>query len=260
MSDALSIVHQWPGFAVGDGPLAFTSTRNGGVSRGAYESLNVGRSVGDDDAHVTENRARLLASHGIDVSSLALCHQTHSDHVAIVSEGGGALSRDTAAPAVDALATRTPGLAVGVMVADCAPVLLWAPGAGVVAAVHAGRVGMYDGILRNTLTRMRGKLGVAVADCLAIVGPSIGPCCYEVSSEIADSFRRRFGAEAAAGRQLDLWTTARRILVNAGLEPDSVGVTANCSSCGPEALFSHRRDGGTTGRMLSVVVAPDGGG
>lgn len=249
MSDALSIVHDWPGVTAGDGPLAFTSTRNGGVSRGPYASLNVGRGVGDADDLVTENRARLLATHGIVGEDLVLCHQTHSTRVAIATEGGLGID-------ADALVTATPGLAIGVLVADCVPVLLWAPRGGAAAAVHAGRVGMYDGIITNALTRMRAKLGISAAECSAIVGPSIGPCCYEVSSDIADAFRGRFGSEVASGRQLDLWTTAARILADEGMNAANIGITGTCSSCGPEALFSYRRDGGTTGRMMSVVMAP----
>ena len=259
MSDAGFVRHAWPGVADGDGPLAFTSTRRGGVGVGAYASLNVGRGVGDDDAAVTENRSRLLATHGMDAERLALCDQTHSTAIAMVTAGGGALDPSAQGPRVDALVTGTPGVAVGVMIADCVPVLLWSGRDGVVAAVHAGRVGMYNGIISKALTAMRDEADVDVAECRAVVGPSIGPCCYEVSSEIAGTFRARLGGDVAAGRQLDLWRTASRILTDAGVGAPNIRVEETCTSCDSDRFYSYRRDGEGTGRMVSVVVAPSGG-
>ncbi|MAF12633.1 multicopper polyphenol oxidase [Candidatus Poribacteria bacterium] len=256
MTDVGSVAHAWPGVPDGHGPLAFTSTRLGGVSAGSYASLNIGRSVGDDDTAVTENRSRLLADRRITAAQLALCHQTHSTGVAVVTAGGGALDVSFAAPRADALITSAAEVAVGVMVADCVPLLLWGRRAGVVAAVHAGRVGMYAGIIGATLAVFRDEFDISAAECHAVVGPSIGPCCYEVSSEIADAFRRRFGADVATARQLDLWTTAERCLADDGVAAPNMRVERTCTSCDPARFFSYRRDGAETGRMVSVVVAP----
>jgi polyphenol oxidase len=256
MSHPQSLYHRWPNAAAGDGPLVFTSTRQGGVSRGCFASLNIGRHVGDDDGAVTDNRGRLLAAHGLEPAQLALCSQTHSTTVTPATAGGGTLDASARAPEADGIATNTSGLGVGIMTADCVPVLLWAREQRAVAAVHAGRVGLYDGIIVSALQVLSCQFAADPADVRAIVGPSIGPCCYEVSPELAEAFRERFGANVAAGRQLDLWSAAARALTEAGVPASSIGTEMLCTSCDPDRFFSHRRDGGRTGRMVSVVVAP----
>ncbi len=256
MSDTLSVSHAWPDDAENAGPRAFTSTRAGGVSEGGHASLNIGRHVGDDEQRVTENRARLLAANGLAADRLALCSQTHSTRVVAVQTGHGALDPLSQAPSADGLATSASGLAVGVMTADCLPVLLWAKDHGAVAAVHAGRVGLYDGIIASAMEAMSREVGAAPSDCRVVIGPSIGPCCYEVSVELADAFRARFGADIASGRQLDLWSAAERALHETGVPAASIHVARACTCCDAKRFFSHRRDGAGSGRMVSVVVAP----
>ncbi len=255
MSDTLAVHHRWPDDPDRVGPRAFTSTRSGGVSEGSHASLNIGRHVGDDDSAVTENRARLLAANGLAASQVALCNQTHSTRVRAVTTGGGALDASARAPAADGLVTNSSGLAVGVMTADCVPVLLWAREQRAVAAVHAGRVGLYDGIVANAVEVMSSEFAADPSSCRVVIGPSIGPCCYEVSSEIAGAFRGRFGADVASGRQLDLWSATERALHEADVPSGAIWTEKLCTSCDEIRFFSHRRDGGGAGRMVSVVVA-----
>ena len=165
-------------------------TRRGGVSRGVYDSLNVGVGSGDDPRAVQENRARAAAALGADLEHLLTAYQVHSA-VAVTADGAW-----TERPRADAVATATPGLMCGALSADCAPVLLADPGAGVVAAVHAGWRGALGGVVQAAVDAMRG-LGAEPARITAAVGPCIGPDSYEVGLDFLDAFQ---AAEVGADR------------------------------------------------------------
>jgi copper oxidase (laccase) domain-containing protein len=128
------------------------------------------------------------------------------------------------------------------LTADCLPVALARLDGEkpALALLHAGRLGLLQGIVEAGVATLGGKLA-------AVIGPGIGPCCYEVGEDIADAYRARFGAEALRGRNLDLWTVAERVLRAAGV--DSVERLDLCTACDPVRFFSHRRDGPVTGRQ-----------
>jgi YfiH family protein len=157
-------------------------TRQGGVSQGLFDSLNVGVGSGDDPARVAENRRRAAAALGADVSALATCYQIHSA-VAVVAEAPFGEPR----PQADAVVTRTPGLICGALAADCAPVLLADPEARVVAAVHAGWRGALAGVVGAAVDAMT-TLGAKPSRISAAVGPCIGPASYEVGLEFLQTF------------------------------------------------------------------------
>ena len=209
--------------------IVFT-TRRGGVSEGPYASLNLGRKTGDGVDRVDENRRRACTEIDADPERLALNYQVHSAVVRRAQEGerGGVRA--------DGLWTEEPGLPVLALSADCLPVaLVRANGATpAVCVLHAGRIGLLDGILEAGVTALGGVLAAAI-------GPAIGPCCYEVGEEVATPYRARFGAEILSGRKLDLWQAAERVLRDAGVE--SVERFDLCTACNPELFFSHRRDG-----------------
>jgi len=161
-------------------------TRRGGVSKGIYESLNLGRGSNDEPADVEENR-RLAAAHfGLERADLNTCFQIHST-IAVVADG----SWGDARPQGDAVVSKTPGVVCGALSADCAPVLIADPKAGIVAAAHAGWRGALDGVVQSAVDTMVG-LGADPADMIAAVGPCIGPLSYEVGLE----FLGRFEADA----------------------------------------------------------------
>ena len=216
------------------------STRLGGVSEGPYQSLNLGKLTLDRAEHVEENRRRLCAEIGADVASLALNRQQHSATVNRAQAGS------RGAPG-DGLWTNDPGVAMLKLTADCVPIALACEDRPGLALLHAGWRGLLEGIVDAGVAALGGKLRAAV-------GPAIGPCCYEVGSEVAEPFRRRFGADVVTGRMLDLWTAAERALVEAGVA--TVERFDVCTSCNPGLFFSHRRDGGVTGRqgVIGVVV------
>jgi YfiH family protein len=222
--------------------VAFT-TRVGGVSEGPFASLNLGRKSGDDVARADENRRIVCAAVGADVEKLALNYQVHSDRVL------------RAAPAMrgehaDGLWTDEPGLPILAMSADCLPIALVRAEAEdpAVAVLHAGWRGLLAGIVEAGARALGGET------LSAAVGPAIGPCCYEVGEEVAAPFRERFGDDVVHGRHLDLWTTAERALHEAGVE--HVVRFDRCTACEPETFFSHRRDGGRTGRQGVIAYVP----
>jgi polyphenol oxidase len=210
------------------------STRRGGVSEGPYESLNLGLLTADRREHTLENRRRLCDRVGADVEQLAMNRQVHG---AIVNRAvAGERGRDG-----DGLWTDEPGIPMLKLTADCLPVALARQnGSPALAVLHAGRLGLLEGIVEA------GVAALGDSHLAAAVGPGIGPCCYEVGDDIRDAYRKRFGPTVVRGRNLDLWTAAERVLRDAGVE--SVERADVCTACNAE-FFSHRRDSGVTGRQ-----------
>jgi YfiH family protein len=158
-------------------------TRKSGASDGIYASLNCGYGSGDDPARVAENRRRVAGMMGVRPQALVTCHQVHSPTV-VIARGPWAAE---AAPQADGIVTREPGLALGVLHADCAPILLAEPEAGIIGAVHAGWKGAFGGVLEAGIAAIE-ELGGQRQTVIAAIGPSIGPESYEVD----DAFRARF--------------------------------------------------------------------
>ena len=157
-------------------------TRRGGVSRGLFAGLNAGLGSTDDAVDVAENRRRIAEVFGLTPDRLLTAYQSHTPAVMVVER-----PFDGARPKVDGFVTRTPGLAIGVLAADCAPVLFAGPGAGVVGAAHAGWRGALGGVLEATIAAMEG-LGAARGAIHATVGPTISQDAYEVGPEFVDRF------------------------------------------------------------------------
>ncbi len=204
------------------------STREGGVSTGPYESLNLGRLTGDDVERVDENRRLLCAELDADAGRLALNRQVHSTlvHRAVPGARG---------EPGDGLWSDDPRQPIVAMTADCLPIALArVKGPPAVAVLHAGWRGLLAGIIAVGTDTLGGPLQAAI-------GPAIGPCCYEVGAEVSAPFAETFGADVVDGRKLDLWTAAERALNAAGVA--DVLRTDLCTFCNPELFFSHRRTG-----------------
>ena len=215
--------------------IVFT-TRRGGVSEGAFESLNLGRNSGDDIERVDENRRLACEAAGADVEKLALNYQVHSNRV--IRAAAGARGEHA-----DGLWTDEPDLPVLAMSADCLPIALVRTNgpAPAVAVLHAGWRGLLEGIISS------GVAALGAENLAAVVGPAIGPCCYEVGEEVAAPYRERFGADVVRDGRLDLWASAERALRAAGVQ--RIDRFDRCTACEPETFFSHRRDAGRTGRQ-----------
>ena len=229
------------------------SSRAGGVSTvygaAAYGdgALNLGWTREDDPALVRENRARFLKEvNGATPASLVTMRQVHGAEVVAVREVSEGLVGD-------GMMTGVQGLLLGIQTADCVPVLVVDVRQRVVAAIHAGWRGTVAGIAERGVARMREEYGSRTEDLIAAVGPSIGACCYEVGEEVRGEFERAFkyGSELfEEGMRLDLWEANRRQLAGAGV--GRVTVVGECTGCSGR-YFSYRKEGGVTGRMMSVV-------
>jgi hypothetical protein len=231
-------------------------TRLGGRSAGAFASLNVGHTVGDDAAHVEANHAAIYAALGLDPARVVCGRQVHGHQVAVVaaSDGGRALA------ATDALVTDDPRLALMLRFADCAPVLFAAPRVGAVGIAHAGWRGAVARVAAHTVLAMVEAFGCRAEEILASVGPCIGPCCYEVGPEVVAQVEAAFGGAAQGmisrrradgAAYLDLWEANTQQLREVGVE--RIERAALCTRCRRDLFFSHRGDGGRTGRFGVVI-------
>ncbi|MEV0169696.1 peptidoglycan editing factor PgeF [Streptomyces sp. NPDC050803] len=227
--------------------FAFTD-RWGGVSAAPYEELNLGGAVGDDAEAVTTNRELAAKSLGIDPGRVVWMNQVHGAEVAVVSEPWG----ERPVPQVDAVVTAERGLALAVLTADCTPVLLADPVAGVVAAAHAGRPGMIAGVVPAALRAMT-DLGAEPSRIVARTGPAVCGRCYEVP----ETMRAEVAAvEPAAYAETSWGTPAVDVTAGVHAQLDRLGVRDRRQSpvCTRESgdHFSYRRDR-TTGRLAGYV-------
>jgi polyphenol oxidase len=217
------------------------STRVGGTSKEPFDSLNLGVMTGDEPDRVLENRRRLCAELGVDPRRAQMAWQQHGATVHRAHAQGLVTLADR--PPCDGLWSDEPGMGLMLVAADCLPIALArADGARpALAVLHAGWKGLLGGIVEAGA----GVLGGG--RLAAVVGPGIGPCCYEVGEDVAAPYRDRFGPEIVRNGRLDIWSAAELALREAGCE--SVERTDLCTSCHPQLFFSHRRDGARTGRQ-----------
>jgi YfiH family protein len=224
-----------------------TTTRAGGVSAPPFDTFNLGDHVGDDPAAVSANRKRLATVIGLSDDRVVWMNQVHGDHVATVDE-----PVDVAVDETDALVTTTPRLALAVVTADCVPVLMADARAGVVAAVHAGRVGAQKGVVARAVEAMLAAAAHA-DDISALLGPAVSGRNYEVPAEIAAEVEAALpGSRTTTARGtpgLDLRAGIARQLVTLGVT--AIDIDPRCT-VEDRSLFSHRRDA-PTGRLASLV-------
>jgi YfiH family protein len=252
------------------------STRPGGVSEIEDEKvLNLGAVEWDTRENVKENKRRFEAALGGKDLTLVSLHQIHSDVVRSFEVVPTKQCKG------DALATNRAGLLLGVRTADCAPVLVVDPKKRVIAAIHAGWRGTLARIVAKTIGQMQMEFGCRPQDLLAAIGPTIGRCCYEVGTEVASAFAAKFANafeffdELRTGDEpdplqwlnmmppghqpppnkvlLDLKKANRVQLVEAGVREENMFGTELCTSCNVDRLFSYRKEGAASGRLLSVI-------
>ena len=249
---------------------AVITTRHGGESEGPYAALNLGGLTGDDPVIVRRNRARAASLVGAEAGRLVFGRQVHGARVAHVARDhkGGAFD-DT-----DALVTDGPGVPMVILTADCAAVFLFDPVRRAVGIAHAGWRGTVAGIAAATVSRMEEVFGSSPADLIAGIGPSIGPCCYEVGGEVIGAAEAAFPDHAeevlvepdmaSAGsfrasvnegnRHFDLWRANELVLLGAGVPEDRIEIARLCTACRTDLFYSHRAEKGITGRFGGIIV------
>lgn len=244
--------------------VAAFSTRRGGTSPPPYATFNLGLSTGDDPSRVVAHRRALFAALGLAPGTVVAATQVHGADV--LRAPGLAPAADWPEAAVvslgrgDVLLAERPGTFLFATFADCVPVLVVDPRRRAAALAHAGWRGTAAGAARAAVAALRAG-GSREGDLRALVGPAIGPCCYEVGPAVAEAVAAAVpgGAEtvvrraAGGGLRLDLWEANRRQLVAAGLDPAAVEVAGLCTACRRDLLYSHRAEGGRTGRFAAVL-------
>jgi len=268
----------WPALDA-SGADAVVTARSGGVSSGPYESLNLSLSVGDDPGCVRENRRRLATAFGADLGDFVFARQVHGAGVRVVADadrGSGAFSLDDAvgstgragdAGGADALVTSSPGVVLAILTADCVPIVLHDPVAGVLACVHAGWRGTVAGVTAEALAAMQ-RLGARPSDLTAGIGPAIGADRYQVGPDVHEAVTGTFGPAAAGfirpdpsapGRWLlDLWAANRHALRQAGVPGPRIHTTGIPTGPDPGHFFSDRT-ARPCGRLALVARLRPGG-
>lgn len=242
--------------------VACATGRRGGVSRAPWDSCNLSFGVGDDPAAVAENRRRVCAALGFGLDALVVANQVHGAQVVEVDDAhrGSGATADGAVGDADALVTATPGLLLGVLLADCVPVVIVDRVRGAVGVAHAGWRGTVAHVVRHTVDAMVGRLGCRVDDLRASIGPSIGPASYEVGDDVVDAASCAFPPEAGVLRRdptgrttFDLWAANAFDLRTCGIDEARIDVCGIDTFTSTDRFFSHRA-GAPTGRFMALVA------
>lgn len=225
------------------------TTRQGGVSSGPFESLNLHEKLGDDPECVRKNQVFLAKRASFPLSSLCQVVQVHGNRAVWLSQP------EKNQQEADAMVTNVP-LTLSVKYADCVPILL-ADGQGTVAAIHAGWRGTVKNVVREAIVLLQER-GVSVQDIRVAIGPSIGPCCFEVDADVAAQFTEISTdcvlQHSSSRYRVDLWKANRILLEREGVLSPNIDVNPPCTACHPALFFSHRRDGVPSGRHLAFIT------
>lgn len=232
---------------------AFT-TRTGGVSDASFTSFNLSSRVGDVQDSVNANRARLLDALGRPRAAFVVPKQVHGASVFEVTRDASRVIE------ADGMWTRDRHVAVGVLIADCVPILMASSDGTAVAAVHAGWRGTQARIAARAVERMVAG-GFAANSLVVALGPAIGPCCFEIDAATYDELAQAYPEcgsalrmDAQGRRVADLWALNEQALIAAGIAPANIDRLDHCTSCQTARFFSHRRDNGQTGRQAAVIA------
>ena len=240
-------------------------TRFGGVSRGIYESLNLSLTVGDVEADVLENYRRLRRAFSLpaDESGIVFSHQVHGNAVRVCTKADEHKLMTDVPYDADGLITNERGLCLMVFTADCTPILLSDERRHAVGAVHSGWRGTALDIAGEAVRKMISEYGCDAADIRAAIGPCISQCCFETFGDVPDAMRQVLGAQAEdyispAETEnkffVDLKGINRALLINAGLSPENIFVSDECTVCRRDKYWSHRATNGKRGSQASLII------
>jgi len=241
-------------------------TRRGGVSEGAFASLNMSLKEGDNDENIRKNWDIIAAAFGISRGKFFQVHQVHGDRILTIDDDESQ-AFDPQPLNYDAIITNRPGLALCVKTADCVPVLMVDTEKIIVAAVHAGWRGSALNISGKVLRSLSERYGTRPRDVQAAIGPAIGACCYEVDATVYQAMeshpardkifapRSRTGTGMAMEKwKLNLALANRHQLQDMGVPGENIHDADLCTSCASEWFYSHRKERGMTGRLLNFIM------
>ena len=243
----------------------FVSTRADGFSGHSYRSLNLGFHVEDDSEKVLKNREKLSSSIKIPLKNFTIANQIHGSDVKIITErlrGKGAFKQETAIKDTDAMVTNIPNICLVILVADCVPILFFDPVKKVIGAAHAGLGGTVKLVAQNVIDVFQKEFNSAVSDIIVGIGPSIGPCCYEVGPEVITQVEKIFGNkkdyvtnESPDGKgYLDLWEANKKQLLQKGILEKNIEIAKICTYCNSNLFFSRRYQKEETGRFGTGIM------
>lgn len=250
------------GFLAAGGVAHGFSTRIGGVSEGIYASMNLGSTRGDDPACVKENYRRFCGAIGADMTGVVMTNQIHSTIIRTATPAD--IKKDLYDPEgydCDGLITNEPGLALTIFSADCIPVLLYDPVKRVIAAVHAGWRGTAGDIAGKAARLMQENYASDPADILTAIGPGISQCCFETHADVPDAMLEVLGDLAKPyiaclenGKfKVDLKGINAALLIRAGVRPEHVEISSDCTACLNEKYWSHRVTQGHRGSQAAIL-------
>jgi hypothetical protein len=235
-------------------------TRLGGSSEGDFKTLNIGLTVGDKPESVYANRRRMAAALNVRDEDVRTSWQVHGDRVLECRPDDPLYDFDSI-PRADSLITNQPGMPLGMRYADCVPLMFYDPVQHALGVAHAGWRGTVAGVGVKTVQAMQEEYGSHPQDVIAGIGPSIGPCCYEVGQDVLEQVESAFGKRAqelisprenGQASHLDLWAANAIALEDAGVR--SIEQSMICTSCNKHEFFSHRAESGKTGRFGALIV------
>ncbi len=226
--------------------------RTGGVSSGHLASLNLGRREEDRAENLAENKKRVAKAFGTDGDKIFTVSQVHSDRIVIIDSADTA-SEDVKPFEADAIITDIQGISIGILTADCVPLLFLDSRNKVVAAVHAGWKGTASKIASKTIKMMIERFESRPQEIRAAIGPAIGACCYEVGQEVIDAVGYRGNASAQREGKWYLDLSKANLLQLQEMGVADIDVSGICTSCRTDLFFSHRKEMGKTGRQLSFI-------
>ncbi len=246
---------------------AFT-TRDGGVSEGIFESLNLSYTRGDNPEAVTENYRRVANALHTDIEHIVCSDQTHTTNVRVVTErdAGKGVVRQRDYVDIDGLITNVKGLLLATFYADCVPLYFVDPVKEAIGLSHSGWRGTVGRMGAHTIDAMTENFGCDTRDIKAVIGPCICKDCYEISADVAEQFQREFGEHAKEiltyrgirdGEEkyhLDLWKANEVVLLEAGIRPQNLLVSGVCTCCNAKRLFSHRASQGRRGNLGAFLM------
>jgi YfiH family protein len=233
------------------------TTRLGGVSPAPFDTLNFSKKREKNRENILNNYRIVADAFGLDIGDFCVDNYAHSYNVVYVDKKAGGLVDDSLLPFCDGISTDRKDIVLVTLHADCLPLFFLDAKTPAITMAHAGWKGIYSHIVLKAADFMRYQYGTDPKDIIAAIGPSIGPCCFEVQQNVAGLFQREFGEETVEERQgrlyVDLWKACLSDMAEAGIPAKSVNCARACTSCDHEHFYSHRRDKGKTGAMMAFM-------